>query len=183
MRTTRLRWWTIVLRGIAALVLGIVSLFVPSLTFVSFVLVFGAYALVDGVLSLAMASRGVPREPAIAHGVVSIVAGLIAIAWPSITAYVLLVVIGAWALATGVLEIAEAIRMRRRHTNDWLLALEGVLSVIFGIALLVAPLAGAIVLGLWIGAFALVLGGMLVSTGLRVRKLERAHQHGLLAAA
>ncbi|MBX3158869.1 MAG: DUF308 domain-containing protein [Deltaproteobacteria bacterium] len=169
------RWWTIALRGIAAIVFGLLALAAPGAAFFSLVLVFGIYAIIDGILALSVGTSAVdhPRGAMIAQGLVSLVAGALALAWPGMTALVLLVVIGLWAIVAGVLEIVTAIRVRKAIRYEWLLGLEGVLSIAFGIALLLSPLAGAIVIGLWVGAYALVLGGMLVATSLRVRSYTR----------
>jgi uncharacterized membrane protein HdeD (DUF308 family) len=175
LRLVASRWWTVALRGLAAIILGLISLFVPGITFLSLVIVFGVYAIVDGVLSLSIGGHTVrdPRWTAgVFRGVVSLVAGVLALFWPGITALVLLLVIGAWALATGVIEIVTAIRERETLRHEWLLALQGVLSVVFGILLFIAPSLGAIVIGLWIGAYALVLGGILLAAGLRLRSVD-----------
>ncbi len=175
------RWWTVALRGIAAIMFGILSVFAPGITFVSLVLLFGVYLIIDGVLALALASRPIePRFALIARGLVSIVAGIIALVFPGITAFALLLVIAAWAIVSGILEIVMAVQLRKQLEGEWLLAVEGVLSIAFGVVLMVAPLAGAIVLGLWIGVYALVLGGMLVTTAFRLRSY--VHQHPELAA-
>jgi uncharacterized membrane protein HdeD (DUF308 family) len=170
------RWWTIALRGLAAIALGAISLFVPGLTFVSLVFVFAAFTIVDGVLALILASRrvGQPRGWIVVRGLVSIAAGLCAALVPGITALVLLLLIASWAIAAGVFEIIVAIKLRKQLAHEWMLALEGVLSSAFGILLLLSPLAGAIVIGLWIGAYALVLGGMMIATALRLRSANRA---------
>jgi uncharacterized membrane protein HdeD (DUF308 family) len=103
------------------------------------------------------------------RGLVSIAAGVIALVVPKITALVLLIVIAAWAIVAGITEIVMAVQLRKRIEHEWLLAIEGVLSVAFGIILFLAPLVGAIVIGLWIGAYALVLGGMLIASAFRLR--------------
>jgi uncharacterized membrane protein HdeD (DUF308 family) len=170
------RWWTIALRGVAAILLGVFSLLAPQVTFLSLVMLFGVFALVDGVLALAIGTRTVQTRGAIiARGLVSIIAGAVALAWPGMTALAMLVTIGTWAIISGLLEIAAAVRMRKLIQHEWMLGLEGALSIGFGVALLMSPLAGAIVIGLWIGAFALVLGGMLVASGFRVRSLAKEH--------
>jgi uncharacterized membrane protein HdeD (DUF308 family) len=167
----RWRWWSVALRGVAALALGVISLFVPELTFLSLVIVFGVFALVDGVLALMLASRLLvqPRGWLVARGLVSILAGLIALFLPGITAFVLLVVIAVWAIVSGISEIVAATKLRKQIRGEWLLAAEGVLSIVFGVLLLLSPLAGAIVIGLWVGAYALVLGGMMIVTAFRLR--------------
>ena len=180
-RLMKWRWWTVALRGVVAILFGVVSLWAPSVTLVWLVIVFGVYAIVDGVLALALAARPVQSRLAIVgRGLVSIIAGLLALILPGITTLVLLFVIAAWAIVSGILEIVLAIQLRKQIEGEWLLAVEGVLSIGFGILLMIAPLAGAIVLGLWIGAYALVLGGMLVASSFRLRSY--AKQHPELAA-
>lgn len=174
------RWWTLALRGVVAIAFGILALIVPTVAFTSLVILFGAYAIVDGALALVLASRHVqPRGALIAHGLVSIAAGVITLGWPRITGLVLLIVIAVWAIVAGLLEIGWAVQMRKRLEGEWLLALEGVLSIVFGVLLILSPLVGAIVLGLWIGAWALLLGGMEISTALRLRSY--VHHHPELA--
>ena len=165
------RWWTVVLRGVVAIVFGVLSLIAPTVAFLSLVLLFGLFAIIEGglALGLGLERAAYPRGAMIVRGLVSIAAGVLALAWPGITALALLLVIASWAVLTGVLEIAMAIRMRRQLAHEWLLGIEGGLSIGFGVLLFVAPLAGAIVLGLWVGAYALVFGGMLVATGFRQR--------------
>lgn len=180
-RFTGWRWWTIALRGLLAIAFGILALIAPRAAFLSLVLLFGAYAIIDGALALVLASRRVqPRGALIARGIASIAAGIIAFVWPGITAYALLIVIAAWAIVSGALETVTAIQIRKQLEGEWLLALEGVLSIVFGVLLLLSPLVGAIVLGLWVGMWALVIGGMEISTALRLRSY--VHHHPELAA-
>lgn len=169
------RWWAVVLRGIVAIAFGVLSVYSPTAAFASLVVLFGVFALVDGALVLGMGLREARyhRGALIARGLVSILAGLIALVWPAISSLALLVVIATWAIVAGVLEIAMSIR--RNIAHEWLLRIEGVLSIVFGVLLFLSPLAGAIVLGLWVGAFALVAGGMLVQTGFRLRSISHAH--------
>lgn len=175
------RWWTIALRGLVAIAFGIFAMFSPGFAFLSLVLLFGVYAIIDGVLALVLASRQVqPRNALIARGIVSIAAGVVALVWPGITGVVLLFVIAAWAIIAGILEIVTAIQVRKQLEGEWLLALEGLLSVAFGVLLLLSPLIGVVVLGLWIGAWALILGGMEIGTALRLRSF--VHHHPGLAA-
>jgi uncharacterized membrane protein HdeD (DUF308 family) len=171
------RWWAIALRGLAAIIFGLLAVFAPGAAFISLVFIFGVYALLDGVLELSFATRSASdaRGWVIGRGLISIIAGVVAIARPDMGAIALLYVIAAWAIVSGVLEIASAIRLRKMIRHEWLLALEGVLSIAFGIALIISPLAGAIVIGLWVGAFALVFGGMLIGTAFRLRSYLREH--------
>ena len=171
------RWWAVALRGAVAVLFGLLALYSPGKAFVTLVLLFGAYAIVDGILALWTARQRTeyPRGMIIARGIISLAAGIITLTWPQISALALLIVIGAWAIAAGVFEIATAFRMRREIEHEWLLGIEGVVSILFGVALLASPLAGAIVLGLWVGAYALVLGVMLLATGFQMRSYHRHH--------
>jgi uncharacterized membrane protein HdeD (DUF308 family) len=173
------RWWSIALRGVVAVLFGVLSLIAPAAAVVSLVLLFGAFALVDGVLALsaARAADGRSRRAMIARGIASIVAGLVALVWPGISTLALLMVIGLWSIAAGALEILTAYRVRAAIQGEWLIALEGGLSVLFGIALLVSPLAGAIVLGIWVGAYAIVVGTMLLLAAFEARSF--ANQQGM----
>jgi uncharacterized membrane protein HdeD (DUF308 family) len=174
-RYTSWRWWSIALRGVAAIIFGLIALYAPTTALLSLVIVFGVYALIDGGLALSLAARGtgISQSAIIFRGLASIVAGVLALAWPGITAFVLLLVIAAWAIVSGILEIFVAIRHRKELQHEWLLGLEGALSVGFGILLLVSPVAGAIALGLWLGIYALVFGVVLVAAGLRLRSRLR----------
>jgi uncharacterized membrane protein HdeD (DUF308 family) len=142
------------------------------------VLLFGFYALVDGLLALAallvggrlVADR---RGWLVVEGVAGIAAGVVSFLWPGITALVLLYLIAVWAIATGVLEVAVAIWLRRELRGEWLLALVGVLSVLFGVFLVVRPGEGAIAVVWALGIYALVFGVALVALGLRLRQLSR----------
>jgi uncharacterized membrane protein HdeD (DUF308 family) len=167
-------WWAIALRGVAAILFGIMAFAVPGITLAALILLFGAYALVDGVLNIIAAVRGRHAErPAwllLFEGVVSVAAGVVAFLMPDVTALALLYLIGAWAVITGVLEIVVAVRLRRRIQGEWWLALSGVLSVILGVLIVMAPGAGALALVLWIGAYAIVFGALLVALAFRLRR-------------
>jgi uncharacterized membrane protein HdeD (DUF308 family) len=171
------RWWTVALRGVAAILFGILSLLAPNITFLSLVLLFGVFALIDGTLALGLASK-VPRllrTAMIGRGLISVIAGVLTLLVPDIAGVALLVMIAAWAIISGALEIVMAIQLRKQLEGEWLLAIEGALSIAFGALLLMSPLAGAIVIGLWVGAYALVLGGMYVGTAFRLRRYIREH--------
>jgi len=167
-------WWLVLLRGIAGIVFGVLAFAWPGLTLLTLVLFYGAYALVDGILALVAAFTGgtkpVPTWWLIVVGLFGIAAGLVTFLWPGITALVLIVFIGAWAIAHGIFEIVGAIKLRKEIDNEWWLILAGVLSVIFGIVVLVAPGAGALGLVWAIGAYSFVFGILLVGLSLRLRK-------------
>ena len=165
-------WWAIALRGVAAILFGLLTFVLPAITLGVLILLFGAYAVVDGVFTLIAAARGRGGRSwwvLLLEGLVSIGAGIVTFVWPGLTALVLIYVIGVWAIVTGVLEIAAAIRLRRRIRGEGWLAASGVLSIAFGALIMVAPGAGALALVLWIGAYAVVFGALLVALGLRLR--------------
>lgn len=153
-------WWVVALRGLAAIIFGILAFIWPGITLSVLILFFGAYAIVDGVLALysAFRSRGEHVWAPLVEGLLCISAGLIAFFWPGITALALLFVIAAWAVLSGVLEVYAAIRLRRVIRNEWALIVSGVLSVIFGVLLLAQPGAGAVALVWLIGIYAIVFG-------------------------
>jgi len=165
-------WWVIGLRGLAAILFGVLAFVWPGMTLAVLVLLFGAYALVDGVLTLVAAFRGgvQHRIVMLVEGVVSVLAGLAAFVWPGLTALVLLYIIAFWAIVTGVLEIVAAIRVRRAISNELGLVIGGVLSVVFGVVLLIAPGAGALAVIFLIGAYAVVFGIALLGLAWRLRE-------------
>ena len=165
-------WWLIALRGIAAIIFGILAFVWPGITFLALVLLFGAYALVDGVFAIIGAithhSGNEHRWVLFLEGLVSIAAGLIAWFLPGLAALSLLLVIAAWAVVTGVLEIWAAVQLRKEMHGEWLLALSGILSVIFGILLALNPTVGSLVVIWIIGAYAIVFGIILLALAWRL---------------
>jgi uncharacterized membrane protein HdeD (DUF308 family) len=169
-----LDWRSVALRGAAAVAFGVLTLVWPGLTITALVLLFGIYALVDGIAHLMAAFRGSGaregRGVLIFEGVAGVIAGIIAIVWPGITALALLYVIAAWAIITGVIRIMAALQLRREIANEWLLVATGALSVVFGIVLVVAPVAGALAITWLIGFYALLFGLLLLGLAWRLRK-------------
>jgi uncharacterized membrane protein HdeD (DUF308 family) len=172
------RWWTLVLRGVAAVIFGILTFVAPGASLFALVVLFGAYAVVNGVINLVLAARNPAGEPRwgslVFESVASIVAGTVTLLWPGISALVLLLVIACWAIVTGVAQVIAAVRLRKQIRGEWLLALSGVLSVAFGVLMLVFPGAGALAVVVWIGAYAVVLGALLVALGVRLRSWGRS---------
>ncbi|HWE62713.1 MAG TPA: HdeD family acid-resistance protein [Chloroflexota bacterium] len=166
-------WWALALRGLAAIIFGILALVVPHITLVVLIAFFGAYVLVDGFFTLVAAVRAAEQHtrwwPLLVEGVAGIIAGVLTFIWPGLTALVLLYFIAAWAIVTGVFEVLAAIRLRREIRGEWLLGLSGVLSVLFGLLLIAFPGAGALTVVWLIGAYALVFGVVLVGLALRLR--------------
>ncbi len=167
-------WWLLALRGLFAIVFGILAFAWPGITLFALIWLFGIYALLNGILSLVLAwnaPKGAPRSGSlILGGILGVAAGLIAFIMPGITALTLLIVIAIWAIVTGIMEIAAGIRLRKVIDNELLWILAGLLSVAFGVILLVRPAAGAIVLVWWIGGFALLFGILLVVLAFRIRR-------------
>jgi uncharacterized membrane protein HdeD (DUF308 family) len=170
-------WWALVIRGVAGVLFGIGALVWPPVAVAALVLLFGAYALVDGIFNIVAAVRA-PREGRrwgwlTFSGVIGIAAGLITFFWPGFTTLALVVVVASWSVVTGVAEIVAAIRLRKLIRHEWLWILSGLLSVAFGVLLALLPAAGAVALAIWIGAYMLVFGALLIAFGLRLRKWGR----------
>jgi len=179
-------WWAIGLRGVAAVVFGILALLLPGTTLAALVLLFGAYAILEGVFSLIAAVRGRTDEPRwllALQAIVSIAAGFVTFLWPGLTALVLLYVIAAWALVIGVLQIVAAVRLHSRIRGEGWLVLSGILSVIFGVLMMWAPGAGALALVLWIGSYAIVFGALLIVLAYRLRGWRLKAEERLSRAA
>ena len=173
-------WWALALRGAAAIVFGIIALFWPPTAIVALVAVFGAYALVDGVLNLigaVRAGRSGHRWGALVfEGIVSLLVGILTLFFPTVTALALVLFVAAWSLVTGVAEVVAAIKLRKLIEGEWLLALSGILSIAFGVLLFISPLIGAIAIAIWIGAYSLVFGALLVGLALRLKSWAARQQ-------
>jgi uncharacterized membrane protein HdeD (DUF308 family) len=171
-------WGMVLVRGVVALLFGLLTFFRPGISLAALVILFGAYALVDGLIAVwsALANRHEePRWGALLFGgLAAIAVGVVTFLMPGITALALLYLIGAWAIVRGVAEIAMAIQLRKVLTGEWLLALAGVVSVAFGLFLFASPRTGALAVVLWIGFWAAVLGVILIALAFRLRKWNRA---------
>src|SRR5574341_48320 len=170
-------WWTLVLRGLAAVIFGILAYIWPGITFTVLVLFFGAYALWDGVFALIGAFRrqGERRWALVLEGIAGVAAGLVTFFWTGAATLALLLIIGAWAIVTGIFEIIAAIRLREEIEGEWLLLISGVLSVLFGIAIAIWPAAGLVAVVWLIGAYAILFGILLIVLGLRLRNWHKQH--------
>lgn len=166
-------WWLILLRGVCAVIFGLLTFVWPGLTLVTLVLLYGAFSLFDGVFSIAAALKGgtpMPRWWLALVGLLGIGVGIITLFWPQITGIVLLMFIAGWAIASGVLQIIGAVNLRKEIEGEWLLIASGLLSVLFGVFLIMFPGAGALSLALVIGAFAVAYGVLLIGFALRLKK-------------
>jgi uncharacterized membrane protein HdeD (DUF308 family) len=169
-------WWTVALRGVLGVLFGLAAWIWPDVTIRVLVLLFGFYALVDGLLALAAAMMGGRlasgrRGWLIFEGVAGVAAGVLTFIWPEITTLVLLYLIAFWAIATGVLEVVAAVMLRRELRGEWLLAAGGIISVLFGLFLVIRPGDGAIAVAWLIGLYAIIFGIALIALGFRLRQL------------
>jgi uncharacterized membrane protein HdeD (DUF308 family) len=167
-------WWLVLLRGLAAIVFGILAWTWPGATLITLVLLWGAYALVDGVAALVSGwqakDSGKPMWQIVLIGAIGIAAGIFTFVQPDVTAVALLILIAAWAIVHGIFEISAAIRLRKEIKNEWLLILSGVISVVFGGLMIANPGAGAMAL-LWvIGVFSVAYGILLVILSFKLKK-------------
>jgi uncharacterized membrane protein HdeD (DUF308 family) len=176
METLSSNWWAVVLRGVAALLFGILALAAPSAALEILVLLFGAYALLDGVLAvLSSGSRpGESRWATLFEGLLGSAIGIFALAFPDAAEAALVVLVAAWSLATGVLEIVAALRLRKHIEGEWALALSGGLSVLFGVLLLANFDLGRVVLAYLLGAYAVFFGVLLLFLGFQLRAWRTA---------
>jgi len=171
-------WWLFTLRGIFAIVFGLLALIFPGPTMLSLVILFSAYMLVDGIFGIISAVRAIRRKEdrwglLIFEGLIDIAVGILAFLWPGITVVAFVLLVGAWAIVTGAVMTAAGFRLNVSH-GRWWLVLSGVLSLAFGTLLVIIPLIGAIVLTWWIGAYALAFGVALVIFSFKLR--SRQHE-------
>ena len=172
-------WWVIALRGVAAIIFGILAIAWPGETLRVVILLFGAFALVDGIFSGVAAIRhAVERRsdwwPLLLEAVIGIIIGVVTFFWPGLTALALLYVIAAWALLTGIAELTAAWYLRKAIRNEWVLALAGILSILAAIVLVVNPRSGALAVIWVIGIYAIFFGVALLGLAWRLRA---HHQH------
>jgi uncharacterized membrane protein HdeD (DUF308 family) len=169
-------WWLIALRGALGVAFGLIALIMPVATILALVLLFSAYMLVDAVFAIYAAVRAARRRESwgllVFQGIANLIAGAIAFLWPGITVLAFVLLIAAWSIVTGCLMLAAAF-----HTEAarWWLVLGGAAAVLFGILMIVAPLAGAVVLTWWLGAYALVFGAALIILAFKLRARYQDH--------
>ncbi len=167
-------WWALAIRGIIAVLFGIFTFIIPGMALIYLVLLWGAWALLDGAFNIAASFRGAAHHWALLiEGIIGVLAGVLTFLWPGITAIALLYVIAFWAIVTGVLEIAAGVRLRQAIANEWLFILMGVVSILFGVFILIAPGAGALAIVIWIGVYAFIFGVIMLLAAFRLR----AHRH------
>ena len=171
-------WWLFTLRGVLGIIFGILALIFPGPTILSLVLLFSAYMLVDGIFGIISAVRAIRRKEdrwglLIFEGLLDIATGVVAFLWPGLTVVAFVWLIAAWAIVSGGLMTAAGFRLNIEH-GQWWLVLGGLLSLAYGVLLIITPLIGAVVLTWWLGAYALVFGVALVIFSLKLR--SRQHE-------
>jgi uncharacterized membrane protein HdeD (DUF308 family) len=172
-------WWTLVVRGLVAILFGIIVLIAPGITLKNMLFFFGAFALVDGIVGVIALLFHIGKYQnwwaMFFNAVLSIAAGLIALLWPGITALSLLWVIAAWAIVAGLFQLVAAVQLRTEIEGEWLLGLSGLVSIVFGVWLFLRPGAGILSLVWLLGIYALFFGALLMGLGFRVR-----HEHKII---
>lgn len=169
--------WLFMARGIFALLFGLAALFWPEVTLTVLVLLFGVFALMDGIFAIAAAITGAePRDRwwmLVLEGLAGVLIAAITFMWPQITALALLYLVGVWAILTGILEIVAAVRLRKEIEGEWLMALSGLVSLLFGLYVVVFPGPGALAVVWLIGAYAILFGILFIALGWRLRSHGR----------
>jgi uncharacterized membrane protein HdeD (DUF308 family) len=166
-------WWAVGLRGVFAILFGLIAFALPGVTMLALVFVFAAYSVADGIFNIVLAVRGASQHERWAlfliNGLFGIVVGLAAAILPGLTVLAFVLLIAAWALVSGVLALIAAFSMTIRH-GRWLLVFWGIVSIVYGLLLLATPLIGALVLTWWVGAYALIIGATLIALAFRLRQ-------------
>jgi uncharacterized membrane protein HdeD (DUF308 family) len=171
-------WWLLALRGLLGVIFGIIALVMPVVTILALVLLFSAYMLVDGCFALYTAVRAMRRRDSwgmpLLQGIVNIAAGAVAFLWPGITVVVFVILLAAWAIVSGCLMLTAAYNVEGRYGRGWL-AFGGIVSLLYGLLMILAPLLGAVVLTWWLGAYSLVFGVALIVLAFRLRSQRNEH--------
>jgi uncharacterized membrane protein HdeD (DUF308 family) len=173
-----MNWWLFAIRGIAAILFGVLAIAWPNLTILVLVLLFGAYALVDGISMLASLVRGdaTARRNGLLVGVIGVLSvgtAVVAVLWPEITALVLLYIVAFWSITVGVLQVLAAVRLRREIEGELWLGLGGVIAILFGVYLVLFPGAGLVSLAWLVGAWAILFGIASLVLAYRLRSINR----------
>jgi uncharacterized membrane protein HdeD (DUF308 family) len=166
-------WWALALRGVAAILFGLIAFVLPGVTLTVLVLFFAAYLLVDGVFALVAGLKAAEhheRWGALAlEGIFDLVAGALVVMWPGLTLVVFVYMAAFWALVSGIALLVAAFRLHRQH-GEWMMILAGVLSIAWGVVVALFPIAGILVWAWWIGAYALIFGIFMLVLAFRLRR-------------
>jgi len=178
-------WWSVALRGVCALLFGLATIAWPGATLATLVLFFGIFAIADGLLALAALFNAAPtarRWTLAFHGLLSILAGALAVVQPGITALAFVYLLAAWAILTGISTIVAAIELRKAIAGEWLLGLSGAAALLFGVLIAIYPGIGTLILLSTIAAYAILTGIMQIALGLRLRRLRTAREQAAARA-
>jgi uncharacterized membrane protein HdeD (DUF308 family) len=172
-RSLSQNWWLVALRGVLAILFGVLAFLWPGVTLLTLIVMFGVYAIFDGLVAIWTGLSRTRESPRwwtfLLEGLLGIGAGIAALVWPGLATLVFIYLIASWAVFTGILEIVAAVRLRHEITNEWFLALGGVLSIGLGVLLFLQPAAGSLALIWMIAGYALVFGILLLILGIRLR--------------
>ncbi len=178
------KWGWVVFRGVIAILFALIAFARPGAMAFSMVLVFGCFAFIGGIATVVAAARsgraGESWGALLVEGLLGIAIGALAVLWPASTALAFVWLIGAWAILSGALEIASAIRLRKMIEHEWALGIAGVLSIAFGLLMLYRPIAGGVAVMWWLGAYAIMFGVLMIVLGFRLRSYSRSHLGGHL---
>lgn len=167
-------WWALAIRGVAAILFGIVAILMPGMTLWALVLLFAAYMLVDGIFAIIAGMRAAEHHerwwPLVLEGVLDLAAGIVAVAWPLLTLLVFIYIAAFWAIVTGSALLVAGFRLHHVH-GEWLLLLGGLLSLLWGILVAFWPILGLIAWAWWMGFYALLFGGTMIALAFRLRRL------------
>ncbi len=171
-------WWVLALRGLIAVIFGLAALAWPGLTILVLVAIFGAYALIDGIIAvvISLQERNSLRRwwVLLLEGIVGILIGIATFLWPGVTAIALLSLIAVWAIITGIFEVAEAFSGHGTVGQEWAIGIAGILSILLGILLIAQPGAGLLTIALFIGIYAIIFGIMLIIRAFQFRSVRPA---------
>ena len=175
------QWWVWTMRGVFAIVFGLLVFVLPGLTLALLILMFGIWAFVDGITHLTLALRSEAVHPWVhgLEGLIGMAVGVISFFYPMATALAMVYLIAVWAILTGITRVGLSLQLRDLPSRQLLIALSGLLAVIFGLILVWAPAAGAIALSLWIGVYALLAGLIFLGVSLRMRRIHLLLTKGL----
>jgi uncharacterized membrane protein HdeD (DUF308 family) len=170
-------WWSLAARGLLAILFGVLAFAAPGAAIAGMAIAFGAFALVTGIFAIVFAIQARRSEErwgtVLFEGIISLIVGVFVLMRPGIAAVAFVTLVAVWSILTGGAQIATAIRLRKIIEHEWLLGIAGVFSIAFGALLLYAPVAGAIVLAWWIGAYAFVLGLLQIGVALKLRRWSK----------
>lgn len=178
LRIFAINWWLVGLRGLSAVLFGIVAILWPALTLGILIIIFGLYVIVDGIFTIVLGIGGRKYHSnswwMIFEGLIRIAVGVIAVVWPGLTSISLVILIAIWAIITGIIGIILAIRLRKEIKNELLMGMSSALSVLLGIILIAQPNVGALAVVFLIGFYAILFGILLIIFAFQMQKRKKS---------